>query len=63
MSSITKVEIALGRVVNLGNYESFRAKISIVEEFEEGEFSDEKYEELRKLVYCKLQAQVARILP
>lgn len=59
---ITEVEVSMGRTVKIGVYESFRCNVAMKAEFD-GDYSDEKYEELRAAVYKKLQLQIARILP
>ena len=62
-NKITKVCIELGRTVNLGNFESYHIRIRMEADFQEGEYSDERYEELRTKVSKKVGDQVMRILP
>lgn len=60
---ISKIEVTAGKTINLGNYESYRFDVSMTANFRPGEYSDSEYEELKKIVWRKLQEQVAKILP
>jgi len=60
---IKKIEISLGRTINLGNYESARIDICMGAVMENGDDIDETYHELRHEIERKLSAEVDAITP
>ena len=59
--NITKIEISIGRTINLGNYESARIDICMGAVMENGDDIDETYHELRYEIERKLAAEVDAI--
>jgi hypothetical protein len=61
---VVRIEVEMGRTVTLAKeYNTFRARIAMTAELEDGEDPNAAYEALADDVYHKLQVRVAQILP
>lgn len=60
---VKKVEVEFARTVTTSQYNTFRARIAMTAELEDGGDPNEVYEALADDVYHKLQVRVAQILP
>lgn len=55
----TKVKVTLGYTVNLGNFESLRLDLGVVDSKRDGETTDQAFERVYKFVEEKLTEKVA----
>ena len=61
--NITKIEISLGRTINLGNYESARIYICMAAVIDQYDDIDKCYKDLHEIVDHRLAAEVDGITP
>ena len=54
----TKINVTLGYTLNLGNFQSLRLDLGIVDSKREGENVDEAFERIYKFVEDKLTAKI-----
>jgi hypothetical protein len=55
----TKVSVTLGYTLNLGNFQSLRLDLGVVDAKRDGENTDQAFERLYKFVEDKLAAKIA----
>lgn len=55
----TKVTVTLGYTLNLGNFQSLRLDLGVVDSKREGENTDQAFERVYKFVEDKLAAKIA----
>ena len=55
----TKVSVALGYTLNLGNFQSLRLDLGVVDSRRDGENTDQAFERVYKFVEDKLTAKIA----
>jgi hypothetical protein len=55
----TKVSVTLGYTLNLGNFQSLRLDLGVVDSKREGENTDQAFERVYKFVEDKLAAKIA----
>lgn len=55
----TKVKVTLGYTANLGNFESLRLDLGVVDSKRDGETTDQAFERVYKFVEEKLTEKVA----
>jgi len=55
----TKVSVTLGYTLNLGNFQSLRLDLGVVESKRDGENTDQAFERVYKFVEEKLTAKIA----
>ena len=55
----TKVSVTLGYTLNLGNFQSLRLDLGVVDSKREGENTDQAFERVYKFVEDKLTAKIA----
>jgi hypothetical protein len=55
----TKVNVTLGYTLNLGNFQSLRLDLGVVDSKREGETTDQAFERVYKFVEDKLTVKVA----
>jgi hypothetical protein len=60
---VKQIEVEFARTITTGPYNTFRARIAMTAELEDGEDPEQVYEALADNVYHKLQVRVAQILP
>lgn len=57
-SSETKVSVTLGYTLNLGNFQSLRLDLGVVDAKREGENTDQAFERVYKFVEDKLTSKI-----
>ncbi len=55
----TKVSVTLGYTLNLGNFQSLRLDLGVVDSKRDGENTDQAFERVYKFVEDKLAAKIA----
>ncbi len=55
----TKVNVTLGYTLNLGNFQSLRLDLGVIDSKREGETTDQAFERVYKFVEDKLTVKVA----
>lgn len=55
----TKVSVTLGYTLNLGNFQSLRLDLGVVDSKRDGENTDQAFERVYKFVEDKLSAKIA----
>ena len=55
----TKVSVTLGYTLNLGNFQSLRLDLGIIDSKRDGENTDQAFERVYKFVEEKLTAKIA----
>ena len=55
----TKVSVTLGYTLNLGNFQSLRLDLGVVDSRRDGENTDQAFERVYKFVEDKLTAKIA----
>jgi hypothetical protein len=55
----TKVSVTLGYTLNLGNFQSLRLDLGVVDAKRDGENTDQAFERVYKFVEDKLAAKIA----
>lgn len=55
----TKVTVTLGYTLNLGNFQSLRLDLGVVDSKRDGENTDQAFERVYKFVEDKLAAKIA----
>lgn len=55
----TKVSVTLGYTINLGNFQSLRLDLGVVDSKRDGENTDQAFERVYKFVEDKLSAKIA----
>jgi hypothetical protein len=55
----TKVTVTLGYTINLGNFQSLRLDLGVIDSKREGENTDQAFERVYKFVEDKLAAKIA----
>jgi hypothetical protein len=55
----TKVSVTLGYTLNLGNFQSLRLDLGVVDSKRDGENTDQAFERVYKFVEEKLTAKIA----
>lgn len=55
----TKVSVTLGYTLNLGNFQSLRLDLGVVDTKRDGENTDQAFERVYKFVEDKLAAKIA----
>ena len=59
MNDSTKVSVTLGYTLNLGNFQSLRLDLGVVDSKREGENTDEAFERVYKFVEDKLTEKIS----
>ena len=54
----TKVTVTLGYTINLGNFQSLRLDLGVIDSKREGENTDQAFERVYKFVEDKLAAKI-----
>lgn len=55
----TKVSVTLGYTLNLGNFQSLRLDLGVIDSKRDGENTDQAFERVYKFVEDKLSAKIA----
>jgi hypothetical protein len=55
----TKVSVTLGYTINLGNFQSLRLDLGVVDSKRDGENTDQAFERVYKFVEDKLTAKIS----
>ena len=55
----TKVSVTLGYTLNLGNFQSLRLDLGVVDSKRDGENTDQAFDRVYKFVEDKLQSKIA----
>ena len=58
-NDLTKVSVTLGYTLNLGNFQSLRLDLGVVDSRRNGETPDQAFERVYKFVEDKLAAKIA----